>query len=96
MKNKKDENVQMIGFRYTNYDIVGETVEVKLKSGYDSYLKDIWLPARAIAEYPKFIIFEILPHNNPNGYGTSKPYTITVHKIKLAFGEVRIRRTSRW
>ena len=67
-------------------------VHIKLGAGYDPYLyRDLWIPAKTIAEYEKFILFEILPHENPNGYGMSRPYRLSIHKAKIVFGEVRIR-----
>ena len=80
-------------FKFVDYNITGENVYIKFGKDYDQYLyKKIWVPAKVVAEYPYFITFEILPHENQMGYGISKPYRLSIHKTKIAFGEVQIRK----
>ena len=46
--------------------------------------------ARIVAEYPRFLVVEILPHKQPNGRRFSELYTTTIHKGDLTTGEITI------
>ena len=78
---------------YRHYNITGEEMKVKFNSSFDNVLyKDIWLPVKIIAEYPKFLLVEVLSHFNPNGgYDFSIPYRRCINKMAIEFGEVEIK-----
>ena len=64
-------------FGYEN----GKELKIKWNNSSDaSVWGDIWLPVKVVKEYKKFILFEVLPHNNPNGQGTSTPYRMCANK----------------
>ena len=79
---------------YKDYNITGEKVKVKIN---DSSLINIfgrnWIPVWIIAEYPKFLIAEVLPHENKHGQGISWPYRITLNKSDLYFKEIELKLT---
>lgn len=82
------------GIKHKDYHYQGgELIKVKLNDSFDNYLyHDVWLPAEVVAEYPKFIIVEILPHVNPNQHlGESHPYKIGINKLSIHFGDVNIK-----
>lgn len=79
---------------YKDYSyLVGKEIKMMLKESFDSNLYgNVWLPAKVVAEYPKFIMVEILPHINPNNsFGMSKPYQMGINKTRLFFHEVEIK-----
>ena len=73
--------------------LVGQTVKATLK---DESLKGAYpwegatVPVKIIGEYPKFFVGTVLPHRNPNGYGESKPYNITIDKHDIKSGRIKI------
>lgn len=79
---------------FKTYNITGRNVKVKLNNSCDaSTWGSVWLPAKIIAEYPKFLIAEILEHRNPRGQGMSWPYRITLNKVDLYFKDVELKLT---
>jgi len=78
---------------YKHYGLTGKEIDIKFNNSFDNFLyHDLWLPAKVVAEYPKFLIVEILPHINLNqSMGISKPYQVGVNKMRIHFGEVEIR-----
>lgn len=76
---------------YRHYGLKGKVVLVKWNSCPDMVWKGIWLPVKIIEEYPKFLYGIVLKHNNPDGYGESKEYPITISKIGILKNEFQIR-----
>lgn len=73
------------------YNITGKEIDIKLNE-YDPLYNNVWLPAKVVDEYPKFLIVEILPHLNVNEHvGISKPYRLGINKMSINFKEVEIR-----
>lgn len=74
---------------------VGQFVEVLFTdppSKLSELIKNVWLPAKILAEYEYFFLVEILPHRNPIlSYGFSKPYRMTLNKFALTINEVKVR-----
>ena len=56
------------------------------------YLGNIFLPMRVIKEYPRFWLCEVLPHKNPEGFGISKVYPMTLCKHSISIREIIIRK----
>ena len=79
---------------YMKYNITGNKAKVKINdnSSINIYGKN-WVPVWIIAEYPKFLIAEVLPHENTHGYGISWPYRITLNKSDLYFKEIELKLT---
>lgn len=74
---------------FKHYDLEGQTIRVKRKSGEsDAYP---WGYAeqmlRVDKETPYFLSCTVLPHKNPHGFGMSTPYRTTLHKHDIQIGE---------
>jgi len=54
------------------------------------------VPARVLGVYRTYILVEILPHLNPNGFSQelSKPYRQTIHKHDLDRGYIKVKEMS--
>ena len=82
----------MIGNMYKkNYKMTGLTFHIMKLNPMDPVYKGVWIPVLIKAEYPKYLLAEVLPHQNPNGQRVSKPYNITIHKHDLFTKQVRIK-----
>ena len=71
------------------YGLSGQTITIKKKTKNTdvypwSYAQQ---KAKVIAEYPLFLVIEILPHKHPLGFGLSFPYRCTICKHDVQIGE---------
>ena len=82
----------MEGYKDKHYGLTGETVKVKQKSTVGSPLpwEGMEVTVVIIAEYPAFLIGEVLPHRHPGGFGISQPYRVTINKHDIFTGEMII------
>lgn len=69
---------------------VGATIMLSIASGrtklaepYPFAVEDIPVAAKVISEYDNYWLIEIQPHKNPNGWGTSRPYLVTLDKFDI-------------
>jgi len=74
------------------YGLTGQTVRVSHKHGHtDAYpWNGIAVPVLIRAEYPTFLVGTVLPHQAPLGFGTSKPYRVTLNKHDIQLGVIII------
>ena len=74
---------------------IGETLKIQLMdppSNLSDLLRGVWIPVRIEAEYPKYFVCTVLPHNNPVlSWGESKPYRYCINKMALQLGEVKFK-----
>ena len=74
--------------RYDRFDINGKEIKIRFRDYIDPIFNNWWIPAKVIAEYPYFLLVEILPHTNPiESLGESKPYRIALNKVSLIIGD---------
>lgn len=85
---KKEQFEQMI-----NNTKIGDKIEVKKRRSSVNYIWDnIWIPAKIVDIYPKYIVVEVLAHYNEKyGFGISRPYRITINTMELLLDEVEMR-----
>jgi len=78
---------------YTNYGYEeGKPMSLKIMEPEYSLWRGIWLPVKVVKEYPKWILFEVMPHTNMNhSLGTSHPYRLGVSKVGLILGEYKLK-----
>ena len=80
----------MESYRNKHYGLVGKTVKVKdrlIKGGAYPW-EGCEVPVLITAEYPSFLLGTVLPHRNPRGFGTSRPYPITIDKHEIYIGNM--------
>ena len=88
----KSKNFKVTTLSFKDYELAsGDNIRIKFVRN-SGILNKIWLPAKVIEEYERFVMVEILPHNNPNGYDKSKPYKLTINKMNIEFRDVLIKK----
>ena len=88
------EKARSNSYTFPVFNITGEPIKIQINNDEPTVYSGEWIPAEVIAEYPKFLVINILPHKNqkPNAMGECKGYTISVNKLAIHFREVRIRK----
>lgn len=77
---------------YKWYGYTGKEMLLKWNDSPDTIWDDCWIPVKIIAEYPRYLVAEVLPHINPNrSMGKSKPYRIGVNKMNLLFKGIELK-----
>lgn len=80
---------------YDDYGLTGQKVIVTAKSGCDYQGTRCWadvgdVPMKVIKEYPRYILMEVQPHMNPEGFAMSGKYRTCINKADLYTGAIRI------
>ena len=71
--------------------LVGVEIHVKEYGPNRNYPWDEEIiPVKITAEYPNYICGVVLPHVHTGGYGISREYPVTISKIDLVKGIVKI------
>ena len=70
--------------------LTGQTVQMIQKGNGSNPWKGCLVPVQITGEYPTYLTGTVLPHNNPDGWGVSSPYQITIDKHSLLTGDVVI------
>lgn len=75
--------------------LVGKTVIIRKKSETDNIypFPQNGQKATVIGNFPRFLLVEILPHQNPRGFNVSRPYRCTVPKHDIVIGEIVLTET---
>lgn len=88
----KPKNFKVTALSFKDYELAsGDNIRIKFARN-SGILNNIWLPAKVIKEYERFVMVEILPHNNPHGYDKSKPYRLTINKMNIELRDVLIKK----
>ena len=82
----------MEGYKDKHYGLAGQTVRAKQKNATGSPLpwEGMEVEVTIVAEYPSFLIGVVTPHRHPGGFGTSRPYRVTINKHDIFIGEMII------
>lgn len=75
---------------YRHYGLTGKTVKVKQKPSNNPAI--FWeygeQQMQVVLETPYFLSAIVLPHMNPQGFGLSHPYVVTLHKHDIKSGNI--------
>lgn len=76
---------------YETFNLEGKTIAINLKDSLDGKTWNCWIPAVVLKEYPTWMLCEVLPHMNPEGFAMSKPYKIGLNKMNIQLGNIKIK-----
>ena len=92
---KETERIEQIT---RHFGLTGEVVRLEMMDR-DWGIQEV--PVKLLAEYPTYLLGEVIPHYNPAGSGESHPYKITISKYDLFTGEAvmrcgKLKRSKTW
>ena len=80
---------------------VGDIIEIysehepRIYYHYPFATDELKVPVEILQEYPNYFLVMILPHENPKGFGMSRPYKTTITKNDFQNGWVKVIRKIR-